>query len=141
MTGKVYRNHGCRNPIARYLLSLHIFIGDTAPGDIACCQAVAELQDGEPHVPLTRMSRPSSYGWHQGSLIPWSEFHKTMISEGYGGPARTRIWDQGIMRNSDSLFYVRKQKNCRRFFAVPSFRRTRPNRDVTRAGPKWLIFH
>jgi hypothetical protein len=42
-----------RPRIARYLISLHILIGDTAPIDGGCCQSAAQLQ-----------------GWHATILEP-----------------------------------------------------------------------
>jgi len=37
------------------------------------------------------------YGSDQGTMIPCSRRHKLMNSNGDGGPARTRTWDQGVM--------------------------------------------
>jgi hypothetical protein len=51
MTGKVYRNYGCKAPIACYHLYLHIFIGDVAPIDDACCQAAAQSQRWRAAIP------------------------------------------------------------------------------------------
>jgi hypothetical protein len=53
MTGKVYRNHGCKIPIARTLLSLYIFTGDTAPRDGTSCKAVTDYEDGTPPIRMT----------------------------------------------------------------------------------------
>jgi len=37
-------------------------------------------------------------GMHQGIMIPWSQRHNAMNFMEGGGPARTRTWDQWIMR-------------------------------------------
>jgi hypothetical protein len=61
----------------------------------------------------------SLYGMHQGTPIPWSERHKTMISEGDGGPVRTRTWDQGIMSHTDTLNQRKKVEEVQEFFCRP----------------------
>jgi len=49
---------------------------------------------------------------HQGIPIPRSQCHNLMISMEGGGPARTRTWDQGIMRNTNSQPLLKKGKEA-----------------------------
>ena len=52
---------------------------------------LAHPESNEPDTPAN--------GMDQGTRIPRSGGHNSMISIGDGGPARTRTWDQGIMSN------------------------------------------
>jgi len=72
-------------------------------------------RSGGVRAPLTvsQRSRPTphptpSNGSHQGTRVPHSRCHNAMNSNGDGGPARTRTWDQGIMSNRISSLLLRK---------------------------------
>ena len=65
-------------------------------------------------------------GPHPGTRVPRSRRHKLMNSNGDGGPARTRTWDQGIMSNRISS---RSSKESRR--SLNAFPVSLPTADPT----------
>jgi hypothetical protein len=107
------------------------------PQHYECCALIWALAMSSPHVLLWghRTRRVSRYGSHQGTRVPWSRLHKSMICRGDSGPARTRTWDQGIMSTRIPLSRRPKAEDVEALFRCPS-RPTVSTEPVPNPGPK-----
>jgi hypothetical protein len=75
--------------------------------------------DDRPATSLTPSRTTPPNGSDQGTRVPRSRCHKSMILMRDGGPARTRTWDQGIMSHRISSQWREKAEEVQALFRWP----------------------
>ena len=106
--------------------------GSPGPGRVGSAPAARGVSVTHSPTPCASPEPDSpANGSHQGTTIPCSRRHKSMISNGDGGPARTRTWDQGIMSNRISSILLPESRRSLNAFPV-----SLPSRSPDRTYPE-----